>query len=200
LQEADDLWAQQGDSSSQTATTPTNLRNPLVIILDNVRSAHNVGNIIRACEASRITKLYLCGMTPAPPNAKVLKTALSSAAYVPYQHVASVADALKDLRSGGDVRLYGVETTSRSQSLWDLSIPNPQLTTTTTPSSTNEPNDSLVALIFGNELVGVDAAILEECDELISVPMFGMKNSLNVATCASVVIWEILRQWSLREE
>eukprot|EP00555_Chaetoceros_dichaeta_P014163 CAMPEP_0198253172 /NCGR_PEP_ID=MMETSP1447-20131203/3617_1 /TAXON_ID=420782 /ORGANISM="Chaetoceros dichaeta, Strain CCMP1751" /LENGTH=328 /DNA_ID=CAMNT_0043938719 /DNA_START=1 /DNA_END=987 /DNA_ORIENTATION=+ len=153
-------------------------RTPLILILDNIRSAHNVGNILRAAEAARVTNVFLCGITPTPPNPKVLKTALSSAAYVPHQHVGSTMEVVRELQGKG-VAVWGVETTSNSQSLWTMEMTQP------------------LALVFGNEVVGVHADVLEECDGLVSVPMLGVKNSLNVATCASIVMWEALRQWEV---
>ena len=151
-------------------------RHPLIIILDNVRSAHNVGNILRAAEAGGLEHVYLCGITPAPPNNKVLKTALGSAQYVPHTVARSTLEIVRDIQSQG-VSVWGVETTSRSTPLWSAKM--------------NQP----VALVFGNELVGVDTEVLKACDGLVSVPTYGVKNSLNIATCASILIWETLRQW-----
>jgi len=87
-------------------------------------------------------------------------------------------DVVRELQGKG-VAVWGVETTSNSQSLWTMEMTQP------------------LALVFGNEVVGVHADVLEECDGLVSVPMLGVKNSLNVATCASIVMWEALRQWEV---
>lgn len=180
-----------------------NLRNPITIILDNVRSAHNVGNILRAAEAAGCQRVILCGsMTPAPPHPKVLKTALGAAEYVPYQIVGSTLEAIRELKqqqenqgeeTSNNILIVGVETTSRSVSLWETSF----FDTNINSISSNSNNESKqVAFVFGNELVGVDKNVLEECDKLVAVPTHGIKNSLNVANCVSVVVWEALRQWN----
>jgi 23S rRNA (guanosine2251-2'-O)-methyltransferase len=175
LAESEEIWS----------TSTKTCRNPVTLVLDDIRSAHNVGNIIRAAEAGRCVQILLCGpMTPSPPHPKVLKTALGAAEYVPYQKKGSTLDAVRELKREG-VQVYGVETTSRSIPLWDVSF----------FSSTTKLPQQEIAFVFGNELVGVDVSVLEECDGLVSVPTYGIKNSLNVATCASVVLWEALRQW-----
>jgi tRNA G18 (ribose-2'-O)-methylase SpoU len=149
-------------------------RNPIILVLDNIRSAHNVGNIIRAAEAAKCSMVLLCGsMTPAPPHPKVLKTALGSAEYVPYKKYGSTLQAIRDLKEQ-DIKVVGVETTSKSLTLWDYSIFHPH-------------EHQMVAFVFGNEIIGVDTECLEECDALVALPTHGIKNSLNVATCVSAV-------------
>ena len=184
-------WLRNHDRSLQEAEEilgDAKTRNPITILLDDVRSAHNVGNILRAAEAAKCQEVLLCGsMTPSPPHPKVLKTALGAAEYVPYQAVGSTLDAVRALKRE-NVKVVGVETTSKSTALWKASF-----------FDSSQPNPK-VAFVFGNELVGVDTTVLEECDELVAVPTHGVKNSLNVATCASVVVWEALRQWDLIQE
>jgi tRNA G18 (ribose-2'-O)-methylase SpoU len=153
-------------------------RQPLTLVLDNIRSAANVGNIFRAAEAAHISSVCLCGMTPAPPHPKVLKTAVGSAEYVPYTQSASTLDVVRKLQNEG-VTVLGVETTSKSTPMWQTTMPQP------------------LALVFGNELVGVHVDVLNECDGLVCIPTNGIKNSFNVATCASIVMWEALRQWQV---
>lgn len=164
----------------------------ITIILDDIRSAHNVGNIIRAAEASRCRQVLLCGsMTPSPPHPKVLKTALGAAEYVPYKSSISTLEAVQELKSEG-YKIFGIETTSRSRSLWQI----PFFTHDNKEEEEEYQNENFrIALVFGNELVGVDTKVLEVCDHLVAVPTHGIKNSLNVATCASIIIWEALRQW-----
>ena len=170
-------WLRNHDKSLAEVDRDPTPRCPLTVVLDNVRSAHNVGNIIRLAEAAKITNVVLCGITPAPPNPKILKTALGAADYVPFEQAGSTLDVIKKLKEEG-IAVWGIETTAQSKTLWKVDMPK-----------------SGVAVIFGNELVGVDAQVLKECDELICLPTFGKKNSLNVATCASVVVYEALRQW-----
>jgi 23S rRNA (guanosine2251-2'-O)-methyltransferase len=170
-------------------------RNPITLVLDNVRSAHNVGNILRAAEASKCTSVLLCGsMTPAPPHPKVLKTALGAAEYVPYEKIGSTLQAIKNLKQN-NVKVIGVETTSRSVPLWKSSFFD-----NNSGKNKEDIHGRHVAFVFGNEMIGVDTQCLEECDELIILPTHGVKNSLNVATCVSVVIWEALRQWDALQE
>lgn len=170
-------WLRNHDKSLAEIDNDQQQRYPLTIVLDNVRSAHNVGNILRLAEAARITRVILCGITPAPPNPKILKTALGAADYVPFEQAGSTLDAVAKLKKEG-LAVWGIETTSQSKTLWKVDMPK-----------------SGVAVVFGNELVGVDAPVLKVCDKLCCLPTFGLKNSLNVATCASVVVYEALRQW-----
>eukprot|EP00978_Attheya_sp_CCMP212_P020063 scaffold57045_cov52-Attheya_sp.AAC.1 len=166
-------WLRNHDRSLQEVL---GARQPLTLVLDNVRSAHNVGNILRAAEAARIAEVILCGITPGPPNPKVLKTALGAAEYVPYAHFGSTLEAVQNLKSHG-YTVLGVETTSKSKPMWKIDMPQP------------------LALVFGNEIVGVHADVLAACDDLVCIPTHGIKNSLNVATCASILLWEALRKW-----
>ena len=156
----------------------TRERLSLMLVLDNIRSAANVGNILRAAEAAHISSIHLCGMTPAPPHPKVLKTAVGAAEYVHYIQSGSTLEVVRELQNKG-VTVLGVETTSKSTPLWETTMPQP------------------LALVFGNELIGVHVDVLKECDGLVCIPTSGIKNSLNVATCASIVMWEALRQWSV---
>ena len=171
-------WLRNHDKSLAEVDKDQMPRYPLTVVLDNIRSAHNVGNILRLAEAARITKVVLCGITPAPPNPSILKTALGAEAFVPFEQAGSTLEAVKKLKEEGSA-VWGIETTSKSKTIWKVDMPR----------------ESGVAVIFGNELCGVDAQVLKECDELICLPTHGVKNSLNVATCASVVVYEALRQW-----
>jgi len=188
-------WLRNHDRSLAEAETLLNRpRNPITLVLDDVRSAHNVGNIIRFAEAARCEKVILCGsMTPAPPNPKVLKTALGAAEYVPYEAIGSTLQAVRQLKDA-NVRVFAVETTSRSIPLWKV----PFFESSTKDDGMTPPQQ--VAFVFGNELVGVAVQVLEECEGIVSVPTHGVKNSLNVATCASVVTWEALRQWEMIQD
>ena len=189
-------WLRNHDRSLEEAETllHNKTRNPITLVLDDVRSAHNVGNILRCAEAARCEKVLLCGsMTPAPPNPKVLKTALGAAEYVPYEAIGSTLQAVRQLKDA-NVRVFAVETTSRSVPLWKV----PFFESSTQSDGTSPPQQ--VAFVFGNELVGVAVQVLEECESIVSVPTHGVKNSLNVATCASVVTWEALRQWEMIQD
>lgn len=154
------------------------VKHPVVIVLDNVRSAHNVGNILRLAEAAQVESVRLCGMTPRPPHPKIMKTAMGAAEYVDVGDAddASTLQTVLDLKAKG-YDVYGVETTETAITLWDAPISN-----------------NPVAFVFGNELIGVDVEVLEECKDIISLPTYGNKNSLNIATCVGIVAWDYLRR------
>mmetsp|Transcript_13196 Transcript_13196/g.33820 ORF Transcript_13196/g.33820 Transcript_13196/m.33820 type:complete len:317 (+) Transcript_13196:8-958(+) len=151
-------------------------KHPLHLVLDNVRSAHNVGNLYRAAEAARIECVHACGITPTPPEPKLLKTAMGAAEYVPHRHDGSTLRVVKELQASG-VAVWACETSERSCDLRDVELPQP------------------LALVLGNELIGVDTEVLKIADGIVEIPCFGVKNSLNVATAGSVVMWEAIRQW-----
>jgi tRNA G18 (ribose-2'-O)-methylase SpoU len=149
---------------------------PLVGVLDNLRSAFNVGSIFRTAEAARLSELRLCGITPYPPNAQLDRTALGTAHRVPWRHHVSTLEAVRELRRGG-VPVWALEVSGRSRSLRDVRFPRP------------------VAVVFGHETAGVGAEVLQEADGIVEIPLYGRKNSLNVANAFAVVVFEILRQW-----
>lgn len=151
---------------------------PLVLVLDNVRSAYNVGSILRTAETAGCQEVVCCGFTPAPPHDKVSKTAFDSAENVPTRHFQSTAAAVESLRADG-FTIIGMETTSKSESYVRVAFPRK------------------TALVLGNEVTGVDTSVMDLCDQLVEIPTFGSKNSLNVASAAPVVIFEVLRQWGV---
>ena len=144
--------------------------------MDNVRSAYNVGSLLRTAETAGISEVFCCGFTPTPPHEKLSKTAFSAAETVPVRHFASTLAAVAALKEEG-YTVYGMETTSRS-----LSYVNVEYAPQT-------------ALVLGNEVTGIDTDVMEVCDALVEIPTYGMKNSLNVASAAPVVAFEVLRQW-----
>ena len=149
---------------------------PVVLVLDNLRSAFNVGALFRVADTARLAGLLTCGHTAHPPHPRLDKTALGSLDYVATRHYPTTGEAIQRLRQDG-VPVWALETTSRSRHYARVSYPRP------------------VALVLGNEALGVQPSVLESCDELVEVPVFGFKNSLNVAAAAAVVVYEILRQW-----
>lgn len=149
---------------------------PVTLVLDNLRSAFNVGSIFRAADTARLQRVITCGYTAHPPHPRLDKTALGALEYVATDHYDSTAEAVTALREEG-VPVWALETTSRSRPYAQVAYPRP------------------VALVLGNEALGVERAVLELCDEVVEVPVFGYKNSLNVASAAAVVAFEILRQW-----
>ena len=151
-------------------------RHSIYLVLDNLRSAFNVGSIFRTADTARIAGITTCGYTAHPPHPKLEKTALGTLDYVPTAHCDSTAAAVTSLQAR-NIPVWALETTSHSRIYTAVQYPRP------------------LALVLGNEALGVNHLVLEQCDELIQIPMYGFKNSLNVASACAVVVFEILRQW-----
>lgn len=151
-------------------------KHPLYLVLDNLRSAFNVGSLFRTADTARLAGLLTCGYTAHPPHPKLDKTALGTLAYIPTTHFATTLEAVESLRAQG-IAVWGLETTSQSRNHTQVQYPRP------------------LALVLGNEALGVERPVLEVCDELVQIPMYGFKNSLNVAAAGAVVVFEVLRQW-----
>jgi tRNA G18 (ribose-2'-O)-methylase SpoU len=153
-------------------------KNPLYLVLDNLRSAFNVGSIFRCADAARLAGIYTCGYTAHPPHKKLDKTALGTLGFVPTKHFDTTEDALVYLASSG-VNVWALETTSHSVDYTKVNYPKP------------------LAIVLGNEALGIERSILDKCQKLIEIPLYGYKNSLNVANAASVAAFEVLRQWGV---
>lgn len=147
-------------------------RRPVVVVLDDVRSRHNVGAFFRTADAFGVERIVLCGFTPLPPHREIEKTALGATLSVPWSHAPSVAGAIAALKAGG-YRVLAVEQTVRAQELEHVAVNA----------------DERLALVFGNELEGVSDDAVAAADACIVVPQQGSKHSLNVSVCAGVVLW-----------
>ncbi len=141
---------------------------PIYVILDNLRSAFNVGSIFRICDTLRVRGLFLCGYTATPPHVKLDKTSLGTTDYVPWKKFTTAIDAIEWCRQQ-HVTVYASETTSVSQPFCNIEYPSP------------------CAFVFGNEALGVSRDALERCHAMIEIPTYGFKNSLNVATACAVI-------------
>jgi 23S rRNA (guanosine2251-2'-O)-methyltransferase len=150
---------------------------PLVIVLDNIRSQHNTGSVFRTADAFRIEEIHLCGITATPPNREIHKTALGSTESVAWKYFASTLDSVRELRGAG-YTLCAVEQTTESVPLYTLE-----------PGTMRK-----LALIFGNEVHGVDDRVIREVDLSIEIPQFGIKHSLNISVAVGIVIWEIFKK------
>ena len=153
-------------------------KTPLVVVLDNVRSLHNVGSVFRTADAFLIEKICLCGITACPPNTEIHKTALGAENTVEWHYYEDVCDALKKLKSEG-YKLLAVEQAEGSILLHDF-IPEQQ---------------EKYAVIFGNEVKGVSQAAIDMCDNCIEIPQFGTKHSLNVSVTSGIVIWDFFSKY-----
>ncbi|MFP4172164.1 MAG: RNA methyltransferase [Candidatus Hydrogenedentota bacterium] len=155
---------------------PPKDRQPVHVVLHNIRSAFNVGSIFRTADAGSVARLHLCGYTACPPNAKLQKTALGAFDYVPWTHHETLADCFSHLRAES-IPIAAVERVEDSVSHTRYEWPQP------------------VAVVFGNEVRGLTLEELEAVDAVVSIPMLGHKNTINVATAFGIVLFEILRRW-----
>lgn len=151
-------------------------KRPITLVLDDVRSRHNVGSIFRTADAFGAEGLILCGFTPQPPHREIEKTALGATSSVPWTAAPTAAEAVRKLQADG-YRVLAVEQTVQAVLL---------------PDVPRKPGEKL-ALVFGNELNGVSDEVVEACDGCLIIPQDGSKHSLNVSVCAGVVLWWFVR-------
>jgi tRNA G18 (ribose-2'-O)-methylase SpoU len=152
-------------------------KTPIIIILDDIRSLHNIGSVFRTADAFLIEKIYLCGITATPPHKEIQKTALGATDTVAWEHQESVTELIKKLKSE-NVTVLAIEQVEGAFLLDDFSI-----------DTTKK-----YALIFGNEVYGVAQEAVVLCDGCIEIPQLGTKHSLNIAVSAGIVIWDLLKQ------
>ena len=150
---------------------------PLVVVLDNVRSLHNVGSVFRTGDAFRVESVALCGITATPPQPEIHKTALGAEDVVEWKYYASTVEAVEELRSAG-YDIFSIELCDGSIALQDFVA---------------EPGKRY-AVILGNEVKGVQQAVVDMSDGAIEIPQFGTKHSLNVSVTAGMVIWEFAKK------
>ncbi len=151
-------------------------KQPIVVILDNIRSMHNVGSVFRTADGFLLEGIILCGFTPQPPHRDIQKTALGATESVDWWYVQHTLDVVNDLKYKG-YKVYAVEQVQGSISLEKFSGMN------------NAP----LALVFGNEVEGVATEVIAACDGCIEIPQEGMKHSFNISVAAGIVIWEMVR-------
>jgi 23S rRNA (guanosine2251-2'-O)-methyltransferase len=149
---------------------------PLVAVLDNIRSMHNVGSVFRTADAFLLESIYLCGYTPQPPHRDIHKTALGATETVKWQYAPTTIEAVNQLHASGYF-VYAVEQAHQSIPLHSFA----------------NNGDKKLAVIFGNEVTGVDDDVLALCDGCIEIPQLGMKHSLNISVAAGIVLWELVR-------
>jgi len=147
---------------------------PLIVVLDNVRSMHNVGSVFRTADAFLISGIWLCGYTPRPPHRDIHKTALGATETVAWQYAEKATDAIQGLKDEG-YSIFAVEQVEKSIPLHEFSYTNAGKT----------------AVVFGNEVTGIGPEVLKLCDGSIEIPQFGMKHSLNISVAAGIVLWEL---------
>lgn len=150
-------------------------KNPILIVLDNIRSMHNVGSVFRTADAFLTEGICLCGYTPQPPHRDIHKTALGATETVDWLYFSTTMEAVTTLKERG-YKLFAIEQAEGSVSLEKFTHPNEK-----------------IALVFGNEVEGVDSEVLKLCDGCIEIPQLGMKHSLNISVAAGIVLWEMVR-------
>ena len=149
----------------------------IIVLLDNIRSAHNVGSIFRTCDGLAIKELHLCGITARPPHKEITKTAIGATQSVDWIYEADIKVSIENLKANG-YTIVGVEQTDDSVLLQELD---------------KNIFRSKIALILGNEVEGIQDEIINLLDYCIEVPQFGTKHSFNVSVCAGMVLWELTK-------
>lgn len=150
---------------------------PLVILLDNIRSAHNIGSIFRTADAFRVQKIVLCGISATPPNNEMHKTALGATESVEWQYVGEALEAVTNLRNQG----YRIVTVEQTTGSIDLISYKPDI-------------QQYTAIIFGNEIAGVSQQLIDISDDCIEIPQYGTKHSLNIAVSVGIVLWDFFNK------
>jgi 23S rRNA (guanosine2251-2'-O)-methyltransferase len=148
---------------------------PIVAVLENVRSGYNVGSIFRTADAFLLEAVYICGYSPFPPHKEIKKTALGAEESVAWKHFRTAKEAIEELHKAG-YKIFAIEQARDSLALNELHLA-----------------DEKIAVIFGNEVTGVEQSTIEMTEGCIEIPQFGMKHSINVSVAAGVVLWELVR-------
>ncbi len=151
---------------------------PLIVVLDDVRSLHNVGSVFRSADAFRVEAVYLCGITATPPHPEIHKTALGGEDSVAWRYFPTATEAIESLHNDGFF-VYSIEQVEGSTKLQNL-----QLDT-----------DKRYAVVLGNEVKGVHQEVVDMSDGCLEIPQFGTKHSLNVSVTAGMVIWEVAKKF-----
>jgi tRNA G18 (ribose-2'-O)-methylase SpoU len=149
---------------------------PVVIVLDNVRSMNNIGSVFRTADAFLIEAIYLCGVTAQPPHREIQKTALGATETVNWKYFETTLEAVNSLKSEA-FKVYAVEQADQSIMLDKFT-----------------PKQGKIALVFGNEVTGVEQAVIDICDACIEIPQYGTKHSLNISVSAGIVVWEMAKK------
>lgn len=149
----------------------------IIVVLENIRSAYNVGSVFRTADGFLLEAIYICGYTCVPPHKEIKKTALGAEDSVSWKHFENTGLAILDLQQAG-YQVFAVEQAQDSTKLNQFNY---------------QPGDK-IALVFGNEVAGVEQSTIQQCAGCIEIPQHGMKHSLNIATAAGVVLWEFVRK------
>lgn len=151
-------------------------KTPIILVLDNIRSLHNVGSAFRTADAFLIEKIYLCGVTGTPPNKEIEKTALGATNTVEWVYAKNTMEAITELKQK-NYKIYSIEQADDSVKLHKINVDS----------------SSPLALVFGNEVYGVEQDVIDASDAVIEIPQLGTKHSLNVSVSLGIVLWELMK-------
>jgi len=156
-------------------------KTPIIIVLDDIRSLHNIGSVFRTADAFLIEKIYLCGITATPPNKEIHKTALGATETVAWEHSKNVLEVIENLKKE-NVTVLAIEQVESAVFLQNFKVEK----------------DKKYALVFGNEVFGVSQEAVVICDGCIEIPQLGTKHSLNISVSAGIVVWDLFQKlnWS----
>jgi len=157
-------------------------KTPIIIVLDDIRSLHNIGSVFRTADAFIIEKIYLCGITATPPNKEINKTALGATETVTWEYAKSCLDVVKVLNEEG-VKTFAIEQVENAVMLNDFTI------------CSNEK----YALVFGNEVFGVNQEVINACQGVIEIPQLGTKHSLNISVSTGIVVWDLFQKMQTKK-
>jgi len=152
-------------------------KTPIIIILDDIRSLHNIGSVFRTADAFLIEKIYLCGITATPPNKEIHKTALGATETVTWEYCANVIEVIENLKKDA-ISVLAIEQVESAVFLQDFNV---------------EKNEKY-ALVFGNEVFGVSQEAVAMCDGCIEIPQLGTKHSLNISVSTGIVVWDLFQK------
>lgn len=151
---------------------------PIIIVLNDIRSLNNIGSFFRTADAFNVEKIILCGITAIPPHRDIHKTALGATETVTWEHHTDINEVVSNLKTDG-VKVCSIEQAEKTVLLQEVA---------------NLPNEKY-ALVFGNEVDGVDQSVIDASDYILEIPQFGTKHSLNVSVCAGIVMWEFAKRY-----
>ena len=149
---------------------------PIIIVLDNIRSLNNIGSVFRTADAFLLEKIYLCGITAQPPHRDIHKTALGATESVDWEHIDNTLECVTKLQAEG-YHCLAIEQANNSVMLNDF----------------DQSSHLKIAVVFGNEVKGVQQSVIDKCDNCIEIPQLGTKHSLNISVSAGIVLWELFR-------
>ena len=152
-------------------------KTPIIIVLDDIRSLHNIGSVFRTSDAFLIEKIYLCGITATPPDKEIHKTALGATESVDWVYEQNVMDVVNQLKQD-NVKVYSVEQVEKSIMLNDFTVEG----------------NTKYALVFGNEVKGVQQEVVDASEGVIEIPQLGTKHSLNISVSAGIVVWDFFQK------